>query len=134
MRSSRPRAGSCSSWRRFAACPTGRISTPCSSRATAKKRPRTPGQSAELIGASDDRERPLDILADRPRRLLIVQWADGHESFYDFELLRWSCPCAECAGEAGRPGRVGAPPELTAAPVSLVRNGAFCPLRLRPTP
>ena len=30
---------------------------------------------------------------------MTIQWADGHQSAYDFELLRWSCPCAECAGE-----------------------------------
>src|SRR5438309_11728272 len=51
-----------------------------------------------------DRERPLDILSDRARRLLTIQWADGHQSAYDFELLRWSCPCAECVGLGGLPG------------------------------
>jgi hypothetical protein len=27
-----------------------------------------------------DRERALDILADRPRSLLTILWADGHQS------------------------------------------------------
>src|SRR2546427_5532960 len=34
---------------------------------------------------------------------MTIQWADGHQSAYDFELLRWNCPCAECAGEMGVP-------------------------------
>jgi DUF971 family protein len=53
-----------------------------------------------------DRERPLDVLADRARRLLTIQWADGHQSGYEFEYLRWNCPCAECAGEGGLPGKL----------------------------
>jgi DUF971 family protein len=31
--------------------------------------------------------------------ILAVIWPDGHESYYDFELLRRACPCAVCKGE-----------------------------------
>ena len=35
-----------------------------------------------------------------------ITWEDGHRSSYGAERLRWSCPCAECRGEAGVPGRL----------------------------
>ncbi len=31
---------------------------------------------------------------------LKVQWDDGHDSIYPWELLRRSCPCAVCSAEA----------------------------------
>ena len=31
--------------------------------------------------------------------ILAVAWDDGHESYYDFEVLRRACPCAACKGE-----------------------------------
>src|SRR2546426_1069363 len=43
---------------------------------------------------------------------MTIQWADGHQSAYDFELLRWNCPCAECAGEMGVPGKLATTSEL----------------------
>ena len=35
-----------------------------------------------------------------------IVWEDGTHSTYTGEQLRWSCPCAECRGEAGMPGRL----------------------------
>lgn len=35
-----------------------------------------------------------------------VVWEDGARSAYTGEQLRWACPCAECRGEAGLPGRL----------------------------
>ena len=35
-----------------------------------------------------------------------VAWEDGTKSTYTGEQLRWACPCAECRGEAGMPGRL----------------------------
>ncbi len=35
-----------------------------------------------------------------------VTWEDGTRSTYTGEQLRWACPCAECRGEAGMPGRL----------------------------
>ena len=42
-----------------------------------------------------------------------MRWGDGHDSAYQFELLRWSCPCAECAGEGGSPGKLASTRELS---------------------
>ena len=38
-------------------------------------------------------------------RQLAIVWADGHESFYPFEILRKSCPCALCRAKASRPAQ-----------------------------
>ena len=38
------------------------------------------------------------------RRQLAITWSDGRECTYEWELLRWSCPCATCHGEFGQPG------------------------------
>ena len=35
-----------------------------------------------------------------------VTWEDGRRTSYTGEQLRWACPCAECRGEAGSPGRL----------------------------
>ena len=35
-----------------------------------------------------------------------ITWEDGRHSTYSGEQLRWACPCAECRGEAGAPGRL----------------------------
>ena len=37
---------------------------------------------------------------------LAIVWEDGHESYYKFEFLRRSCPCAACAGERDVLGKV----------------------------
>lgn len=57
------------------------------------------------IVAGDPTE-PIDIRYDNTRRRLAITWADGQESVYDYEFLRWRCPCAQCAGELGRPGQL----------------------------
>ncbi len=49
---------------------------------------------------------PLEIEADRAAGSIRIAWDDGHESVYPVETLRWACPCALCAGEWGRPGRL----------------------------
>jgi DUF971 family protein len=59
-----------------------------------------------------------------------VVWEDGHHSTYSGEQLRWACPCAECRGEAGAPGRLSrvknlAPEELRIQDVSLVGQYAL---------
>ena len=35
-----------------------------------------------------------------------ITWEDGRHTTYTGEKLRWACPCAECRGEAGGPGRL----------------------------
>lgn len=64
--------------------------------------------------------------------MLTIQWADGHQSAYDFELLRWRCPCAECAGEMGRPGTLATTSELTDDQVELVQMEAVGLFGIRP--
>jgi len=43
---------------------------------------------------------------DRSTQVMHVAWEGGAESSYTGEQLRWACPCAECRGEAGAPGRL----------------------------
>ena|SRR5712692_3801255 len=45
--------------------------------------------------------RSWQVLGD----LLVVQWADRHESYYPLEELRRACPCAGCSGEPDLFGR-----------------------------
>lgn len=49
---------------------------------------------------------PVDIRYDNARQRLEISWADGQDSAYDYEFLRWKCPCASCAGEMGQPGEL----------------------------
>lgn len=49
---------------------------------------------------------------DEPARSLLIEWADGAVHRIPFEALRRACPCAECRGEMGRPGRFDISPEL----------------------
>jgi DUF971 family protein len=41
-----------------------------------------------------------------------ITWEDGVRTSHTGERLRWACPCAECRGEAGRPGRLSRVTEL----------------------
>lgn len=47
---------------------------------------------------------PIDIELRREGRRLFVRWGDRHESSFDWEYLRWRCPCAECSGEGSYVG------------------------------
>lgn len=67
-----------------------------------------------------DPNAPLRIHADREARTLAIDWSDGHGSLYDFERLRWLCPCAYCRGEAGMPGWLDSAPTLTPEQTRLV--------------
>ena len=49
-----------------------------------------------------------------------------------FELLRWRCPCAECAGEAGLPGKLASTTELTDDQVELNQMEAVGLFGIRP--
>ena len=54
-----------------------------------------------------------------------MTWEDGSQSVYRGDKLRWACPCAECRGEMGAPGRLDrledlSTEELTLAEVALV--------------
>ena len=47
---------------------------------------------------------PTYVELDRDNKRLLMRWSDEHESSFDWEHLRWRCPCAECSGEGGTPG------------------------------
>ena len=48
----------------------------------------------------------------RADNALEIAWADGGRTRHLGAQLRWACPCAECRGEAGSPGRLDAAREL----------------------
>lgn len=48
-----------------------------------------------------------------------ITWEDGARSTYSAEQLRWACPCAECRGEAGSPGRLSRVKTLSDAELRL---------------
>jgi DUF971 family protein len=59
-----------------------------------------------------------------------IAWEDGRRSTYTGVQLRWACPCAECRGEAGAPGRLARvkhldPDELRIKDVQLVGQYAL---------
>jgi DUF971 family protein len=59
-----------------------------------------------------------------------ITWEDGTRTTYTAEQLRWGCPCAECRGEAGVPGRLSrvktlSDAELRIAGVTLVGQYAL---------
>ena len=54
-----------------------------------------------------------------------MTWEDGSRTVYRGDKLRWACPCAECRGEMGAPGRLDhledlSTEEATLAEVALV--------------
>ena len=62
---------------------------------------------------SDPANLPTRIARDAQHRQLHIPWADGHRSVYDWEYLRWRCPCAFCRGEWGQPGQLDRVRSLT---------------------
>jgi len=76
---------------------------------------------------------PLSITADLDERTVVIEWADEVRSVYDFEQLRWSCPCATCRGEMGRPGVLDgtdhlAPEQTDLEDIVQVGRYAVCPI------
>jgi len=41
---------------------------------------------------------PIRINVQKKKKLIKIEWEDGHISLYPFMLLRAACPCAECSG------------------------------------
>jgi DUF971 family protein len=83
-------------------------------------------------GRPDGSDEPVDVRYDNARRRLEVSWADGRESAYEYEFLRWRCPCAACAGEMGLPGQLQfvqslRPEQFDLASIELVGNYALRP-------
>ncbi len=59
-----------------------------------------------LQPVEDARIQPVEISAEASTQSLAIRWLDGHRSEYGWEWLRWRCPCAECQGEMGIPGKL----------------------------
>jgi DUF971 family protein len=78
-------------------------------------------------------QRPARIHADRGARTLTIEWSDGHVTSYDFERLRWMCPCAFCRGEAGQPGWLDSDPTLTETQLTLTDIALVGQYALAPT-
>jgi DUF971 family protein len=55
---------------------------------------------------------PTDIELDSRGRRMRIVWGDGRRSDYDWEYLRWHCPCALCSGEGEYPGELQSRTEL----------------------
>jgi len=75
---------------------------------------------------------PVDIEANRTQGKLYITWSDGKRSEYDFEHLRWRCPCAACQGEGGIPGMLRfterlRPEQYRLVSLRLVGNYAIAP-------
>jgi len=49
---------------------------------------------------------PVQVDLIRAENVLEITWEDGTHSRHPGPQLRWACPCAECRGEAGLPGRL----------------------------
>ena len=62
---------------------------------------------------------PVNLEVDDDAHQLEIAWSDGHTSLHDLEHLRWLCPCAECKGEWGVPGKLAHTRELTARQTEL---------------
>ena len=63
---------------------------------------------------------PVHVELDREQHRLLVRWIDDHESPFDWEYLRWRCPCAECSGEGSQPGRLASLPMFKAGQTDMV--------------
>lgn len=66
------------------------------------------------------RPRPRDVSVYTRSRQVAVIWSDEHASSYDWEMLRWNCPCAVCQGEMGSPGVLQFTSELKVDQTTLV--------------
>ena len=59
---------------------------------------------------------PTKIQVDRSQRRVTIQWADGHESGYSFDGLRFACPCVHCKGGHANMGTIPSAEEVKAVP------------------
>ena len=76
---------------------------------------------------------PTDIELNTSGRRLRFVWGDGRRSDYDWEYLRWRCPCATCSGEGEFPGELQSraslrPDETEMVDVELVGRYAVKPI------
>jgi DUF971 family protein len=63
---------------------------------------------------------PTDIELESGGRRLRFEWADSRHSDYDWEYLRWRCPCAMCSGEGEFPGQLKSRSSLSAEETEMI--------------
>jgi DUF971 family protein len=49
--------------------------------------------------------RPINVTADRKKRMLTIEWNDGRQCHYSFAGIRAVCPCVMCQGGHENMGR-----------------------------
>ena len=76
--------------------------------------------SDRLFRLSLEQRRPDVISGSVEKRTIDIVWLDGHQSSFDWEALRWACPCAICRGEGGQPGVLHATTSLRPEQTDLV--------------
>ena len=55
---------------------------------------------------------PTQVDLVRAENALEIAWEDGTQTRFEGARLRWACPCAECHGEMGTPGRLASAEQL----------------------
>lgn len=71
---------------------------------------------------------PESIVDHRTRSALEFRWADGTQHLAPYQLLRSSCPCADCKAQrmAGQGGQARNPPSTAAVRLADIRPvGAY---------
>ena len=66
---------------------------------------------------------PTAVDLVRAENVLEIAWEDGARTRHPGDRLRWACPCAECRGEGGVPGRLAAVRELAVDELRLTDVG-----------
>jgi DUF971 family protein len=76
-----------------------------------------------MIELTREQRMPDVIAPSLETRSIDITWLDGHRSSFDFEFLRWQCPCAICRGEGNVPGILATTESLTPEQTALVDVG-----------
>jgi DUF971 family protein len=63
---------------------------------------------------------PTDIELDTQGKRVRFVWADGRRSDFDWEYLRWRCPCATCSGEGEFAGELQSRTSFSAEETQMV--------------
>jgi len=76
-----------------------------------------------VAGLTYEQRMPDVIAPSLEKKAIDITWLDNHRSSYGFEFLRWSCPCAICRGEGGKPGVLATTERLTPEQIELTDVG-----------
>lgn len=76
-----------------------------------------------MAGLTYEQRMPDVIAPSLEKKAIDITWLDNHRSSYGFEFLRWSCPCAICRGEGGKPGVLATTERLMPEQIELTDVG-----------